>query len=90
MRHKPSTPTDAKTNLKLTESVSVIRSLATLVCLGKLKTQNLIDAQLMQHDNNNGHKEISKRIGPDLGYRYVDIVDYVTPINLFGPSGLYH
>ena len=40
-----------KKHLKLTESV--IRGLATLVCIGKHDAHKIIHAQLMQHGNNN-------------------------------------
>jgi hypothetical protein len=47
----------------------VIRSVATLVWLGgKHKTHKLVDAQLMQHNDDNQHTKISKKIGPELGY----------------------
>jgi hypothetical protein len=54
-----------KKHLKLTEPV--IKSLATLVCIGKHNAHKIIHAQLMQHGNNNRQKEISKRLGPELG-----------------------
>ncbi len=72
-----------KKNLKLTEPV--IKSLPTLVCIGKHDAHKIVHSQLMQHGNNNRQKEIGKRLGPELGYRYMDIVDYMLlpPIFLF-------
>jgi hypothetical protein len=64
-----------KKHLKLTEPL--IRSLATLVCIDKHNTHKIVHAQLMQHGNDNQQKEIGTRLGPELGYRYMDIVDYM-------------
>jgi hypothetical protein len=64
-----------KKHLKLAEPV--IRSLATLVCICKHNAHKSVHAQLMQHGNNNQQKEIGKRLGPELGFRYMDIVDYM-------------
>jgi hypothetical protein len=61
-----------KKQLKLTEKV--IRSLVTLVCLGKHNTHKPVYAQVIQHGNDNRQKEIGKRICPELGYRHVDRV----------------
>jgi hypothetical protein len=44
-----------KKHLKLTELV--IKSLATLVCIGKHNTHKLVHAQLMQHGNNAHHQK---------------------------------
>jgi hypothetical protein len=62
-------------HLKHTEPV--IKSLATLVCIGKHDAHKIVRAQLMQHGKDNNQKEIGKRLGPELGYRYMDIVDYM-------------
>jgi hypothetical protein len=64
-----------KKHLKLTEPV--IKSLATLVCIGKHHAHKLVQIQLMQHGNNTRQKKNCKRLGPELGYRYMDIVDYM-------------
>jgi hypothetical protein len=64
-----------KKHLKLTEPV--IKSLATSVCIVKHDAHIIIHAQLMQHGNDTGQKEIGKRLGLELGYRYMDIVDYM-------------
>ena len=31
----------------------------------------------MQHKDDNRHKEIGKRLGPELGFRYVETFDYM-------------
>jgi hypothetical protein len=46
-----------KKHLKLTEPM--IRSLATLVCIGKHNAQKIVHAQLMQHGNDNQQQDIS-------------------------------
>ena len=58
-----------KKHLKLTEPM--IRSLATLVYIGKHDAHKIVHAQLMQHGNNNCQREIGKRLGPELGNRYM-------------------
>jgi hypothetical protein len=55
----------------------VIKSLETLVCIGKHNAHKIVHAQLMQHGNKNQQREIGKRLGPEQAYRYMDIVDYV-------------
>ncbi len=54
-----------------------MRSLATLVCNGKHDAHKIVHAQLMQHGNDNRQKGIGKRLGPNLGYRFMDIVEYM-------------
>jgi hypothetical protein len=44
-----------KKHLKLTEPV--IKSLATLVCIGKHDAHKIVHAQLMQHGNNANHQK---------------------------------
>jgi hypothetical protein len=56
-----------KKHLKLTEPV--IKSLETLVCIGK--------HNLMQHGNNDQQKTVGKSLGPELGHRYMDLVNYM-------------
>jgi hypothetical protein len=70
-----------KKHLKLTESV--IRSLVTLVYIGKHDAHKIVHTQLMQHGNNNQQKEIGNRLGLELGYKYMDIVDYVLVPHIF-------
>jgi hypothetical protein len=53
-----------KKHLKLTEPV--IKSLATLICIGKHNAHKIIHAQLMQHGNDTLQNEIGKRLGPEL------------------------
>ncbi len=62
----------------------VSRSLS--LCIGALQLwyaltitepKQLIDAQLMQHKDDNRHKETGKTLGPELGFRYVESLDYV-------------
>ncbi len=78
----------SKKHLKITEPV--IKSLATLVCIGKHDTHKIVHAQLMQHGNNNQQKKIGKRLGPELGYRYMDIVDHMLlPLIFFVLIGLH-
>ena len=79
-----------KKHLKLTEHV--IKSLVTLVCIVKHNTHKIVHAQLMQHGNNTQQKEIGKRLGPELGYRYMDIELsrlYDTTTYLFVLNGLH-
>jgi hypothetical protein len=55
----------------------LIKSLATLACIGKHDAHKIVHAQLMQHGNDTQQNEIGKRLGPELGYRYMDIVDFM-------------
>jgi hypothetical protein len=36
--------------------------------LTNTKLKHLVDAQLMQHKDDNQRKEIGKRLGPELGF----------------------
>ncbi len=63
---------------------SVSRSLSLLIgalqlwyALTNTEPKQLVDAQLMQHKDDNWHKEIGKTLGPELGFRYVETFDYM-------------
>ena len=79
----PSRPISVSRSLSLR-----LEALQLLYALTNKKNQTLIDAQLMQHKDDNQHSEIGKRLDPELICGNIRL--YVTPVYCFVPNDLHH
>jgi hypothetical protein len=69
VRHNPLLPPMPRS---VSRSLSLCIGALQLWCaLSNTELKHLVDAQLMQHKDDNRQKEIGKRFGPELGFRYV-------------------